>query len=564
MPSLVSPFEQFRVLMEADAGLQEKLNVPEDPAEFIVLVVDGARDHGIPLDTEAVAAMLDGWPDAVSRSPPAGWLPVRSRWHDQALWLDWAYVGSRRLREPFFEESIARCVNRPFNRLFRYATPISALEGWLRDHPPVPPAGLIFHQSRCGSTLASQMLAAMSRSVVISEAGPIDAVVQAPHARPDIEDAQHATWLRWIIGALGQPRSGEEQHCFVKLDSWHTLALPLFRHAFPGVPWIFLYRDPVEVLVSQLRQRGVHTVPGLLGPDVFGLGEPPATPVEYCARVLGRICDGALRAYRAGPGLLVNYRQLPSALWSEVLPHFGVTCSDDDRIAMAQAARHDAKRPEQLFISDTNAKRGAATDAIRAAAQTLDPLHARLEALRCARESMAAPAANIIEINSPLGMLRLRPEREADQAFRFALFCQSRPAELALLPLEPVAFEQLMRLQFKAQAVSYRSGFPNARFDIIEHDGLPVGRIVVDRSGSALRIVDQAIVPARRGRGFGTAIMQALMDKASRTGLPLRLNVASSNDAAMRLYLRLGLVPIHVEPLSIEMEWRAPATATDP
>jgi hypothetical protein len=29
----------------------------------------------------------------------------------------------------------------------------------------------------------------------------------------------------------------------------------------------------------------------------------------------------------------------------------------------------------------------------------------------------------------------------------------------------------------------------------------------------------------------------------------------------MRLYLRLGFVPIHVEPLYIEMEWQAPAVA---
>jgi ribosomal protein S18 acetylase RimI-like enzyme len=68
-------------------------------------------------------------------------------------------------------------------------------------------------------------------------------------------------------------------------------------------------------------------------------------------------------------------------------------------------------------------------------------------------------------------------------------------------------------------------------------------------------------VPSLRNRGLGTTIMKALMDEAGRVGLPVRLKVASTNDSAMRLYLRLGFVPIHTDLLHIEMEWRAPADA---
>jgi hypothetical protein len=308
---------------------------------------------------------------------------VRTRGQDQELQVDWAYVGSRRLTEPFFDESVARCLPRPFNRLFRYATPIDALGRWLHDHPGLTPSGFIFHMSRCGSTLVSQMLAAMPRSIVVSEAAPIDAVVRAAHTRPDLGEEQLAAWLRWMIGALGQPRSGGEQHYFVKLDSWHTLALPLLRRAFPSAPWIFLYRDPLEVLVSQLRRRGLHMVPGLMD-DVFGFAPGRATqpPEAHCADVLERICGGVLQHYAPGAALLVNYRQLPAALWTDVLPHFAVACSDDDHAAMAEAARYDAKRPELPFSNDTAAKRQAATDEICAAARRLDDVHARLEALR--------------------------------------------------------------------------------------------------------------------------------------------------------------------------------------
>jgi hypothetical protein len=67
-------------------------------------------------------------------------------------------------------------------------------------------------------------------------------------------------------------------------------------------------------------------------------------------------------------------------LWSAILPHFRVACSADDRAAMADAARYDAKSPDRLFTNDTAAKRDAATDQIRAAARRLDGHYSRLEA----------------------------------------------------------------------------------------------------------------------------------------------------------------------------------------
>jgi hypothetical protein len=389
MQSPSPAIDRFRALVEHDPSLQEQLYRPDDPKLFIALVVEAARNRNLGLDAAEVEAAIQAKRrvsanERGTRLPPRGWLPVRARWRDHELIVDWAYLGPRRLLEPFFEESARRCLTKPFNRLFDYSTPIDALAGWLKQHPGLPPTGFIFHMSRCGSTLVSQMLAAIPRNVVLSEASPIDAVVQAKRNRPDLGDAQHAAWLRWMIGALGQTRSGEEQHVFVKLDSWHALALPLFRRAFPTVPWIFLYRDPLEILVSQLRQRGMHMVPGLIGRDALGFeaSQSGEAPEIHCAQVLVRICDSVLRDYTPDRALLVNYQELPAALWSAVMPHFGVPCSADDRAAMAEAARYDAKSPEQPFSVDTDAKRNAATDQIRSAAQQLHGLHARLDALR--------------------------------------------------------------------------------------------------------------------------------------------------------------------------------------
>ena len=99
-------------------------------------------------------------------------------------------------------------------------------------------------------------------------------------------------------------------------------------------------------------------------------------------------------------------------------------------------------------------------------------------------------------------------------------------------------------------------GYPTARFDIIELDGRPIGRIVVDRSDTRVLIVDQAIVPELRNRGIGTAVMRAAMEDARTAGLPVRLHVASTNDPSLRLYLRLGFRPFEETPMYLELEWR--------
>jgi ribosomal protein S18 acetylase RimI-like enzyme len=167
--------------------------------------------------------------------------------------------------------------------------------------------------------------------------------------------------------------------------------------------------------------------------------------------------------------------------------------------------------------------------------------------------------ADEIAIASAHGTVLLRPERADDVAFRFELFCQSRPPEWESVQIDPEFRDRLMRHQFNAQTASYRAQFPRARFDIIELDGEAIGRIVVDRPGNLLNIVDQAIVPRLRNKGLGTTIMRSLMDEARQQAIPVRLMVSSSNDPSIRLYLRLGFVPIRSVPLYIELEWKAPA-----
>ncbi len=161
--------------------------------------------------------------------------------------------------------------------------------------------------------------------------------------------------------------------------------MPLFRRAFPTVPWVFLYRDPVEVLVSQLRMPGTQMIPGGFGPNLYGIERSygPGTAEDYYAQVLAKVTEPAVAHYSAGGSLLVNYRQLPDALFTVILPHFGVQCGEADRAAMTEAARYDAKTPGFEFEPDSGAKQRSATPTVRAAAeQWLGELYRRLEVLR--------------------------------------------------------------------------------------------------------------------------------------------------------------------------------------
>jgi hypothetical protein len=233
------------------------------------------------------------------------------------------------------------------------------------------PDGFVFHMSRCGSTLVARMLAAVPQHIVVSEAEPLDSIVQLPLLGPGLSEDRHIEALRAMIAALGRDRSGRSRRYFVKLDSWHACALPLFRRAFPETPWIFLHRDPLEVLVSQMRLRGAQTVPGVLPPHVFGFapGEEALPDVDYVARVLGRICAAVIDFWGLGGGMLVDYRELPDALLDRILPHFGMEPTADERALMQATSRRDAKAPDTQFAADSAHKRRAADDATRAAAE---------------------------------------------------------------------------------------------------------------------------------------------------------------------------------------------------
>jgi gluconate kinase len=311
------------------------------------------------------------------------WVPIRVYEEAGEPYVDWCHLGDERFIEPFFDGTIDRRMRTPFNLTFRHQTPLRSLEA--APGRRLLPRGLIFHVSRCGSTFVAQQLAALPQHRVLSEAEPIDGVLRFAAAGRDITEDERAAWLRWIVAALARPAPGEEA-LFIKHDSWHTLDMPVIRRAFPDVPCVFVYRDPLEVLVSQMTQRAIYLIPGVAGTELFGIAPQTALTMqaeEFCASVLASIY-GAMLEHARDPGvLLVNYRDLPAAMTSAVLPHFGVTLSAEERAVLATAATFCAKQPQLPFVPDSREKRNAAGTPVRSHCERLlMPLYRELEVLR--------------------------------------------------------------------------------------------------------------------------------------------------------------------------------------
>jgi len=322
-----------------------------------------------------------------------GWIPVRIAWRPSGPRVEWMLLGTERLLDPFFRQTLQKQMMKPFHQLFRRETGLEEMEAWTQAEPGAPLKGIVYHMSRCGSTLIGQQLGAIERNIVASEPAPIDDVLQLPlnhpelDQHPELDRAEQVRWLRAMAGALGQKRNGEEA-LYLKTDCWHIHDLDLMREAFPDTPWIFLYRDPVEVMVSQARIPAEWTVPAILHPQRLRMEMSDWDPREldvYRARALAKICvAGLLAVQQTDGGLLVNYNELPEAMYDRLLTHFDLR--EEDLPAMQKAALQNAKSPSACFTKDASEKQATASERLRAVvAEHLLPVYMQLEAERTAR-----------------------------------------------------------------------------------------------------------------------------------------------------------------------------------
>jgi ribosomal protein S18 acetylase RimI-like enzyme len=70
-------------------------------------------------------------------------------------------------------------------------------------------------------------------------------------------------------------------------------------------------------------------------------------------------------------------------------------------------------------------------------------------------------------------------------------------------------------------------------------NGEPAGRLYLYRQAEDWRIMDIALLPEFRNRGFGTALLDSLIAEADAAGVKVSIHVEVFNPAR-KLYQRLG------------------------
>jgi len=192
---------------------------------------------------------------------------------------------------------------------------------------------------------------------MISQGGPLQrgfwAHITDDWRKPATADLRTLARLRSLIFALTRPRVQTERRAFVKFISWNVLYLDLITKAFPGIPALFLYRSPAEVIATiktettaALLARGTRQAAFLTGRTVAETqGMDDTTYLASCyANYLDKvICADADIS-------CVNYRDLNADRFDRIVNVGLDYAADEQELALMREqfiydSKDDGRRP---------------------------------------------------------------------------------------------------------------------------------------------------------------------------------------------------------------------------
>jgi ribosomal protein S18 acetylase RimI-like enzyme len=150
--------------------------------------------------------------------------------------------------------------------------------------------------------------------------------------------------------------------------------------------------------------------------------------------------------------------------------------------------------------------------------------------------------------------LSFRPIAAADLPFLARVYASTRADELAGTPLTGAQKAAFLETQFRLQHAHYQKYYPDADWLVTMFGGEDVGRLYIERWPSQHRIIDIALLPEHRGKGFGEALLRDLLDEAAAAGKDVSIHVEKFNPA-MRLYRRLGFTAEEDKGVYDLMRW---------
>jgi len=321
-----------------------------------------------------------------------GWLPAELNANPASV--TWMQFGAVPLAQPFFEDTVLK-LRDGFPPAKEMKTGMEAILATAGQLPPVTPEALIFHISRCGSTLFSNALRLGENTIVVSEAEPITNLL-VPYAASTVAYSLdqwlplQAKLLQSLSTLFAHYRTGRKERVIIKFASWNIVSWRVVRSIWPNVPCVIFIRDPTEVMISNLT-KSIGWMKHKLHPlDSGEVAVKDMDEVEYCARIIGKLCE-------AGIDLcddhcrVVDYEHMNAATIRDAADFLGVQLPNDDRLQRILSI--DAKDPRQRrsFNEDRQQKQQRATESMRRAVlQWASEPYAQL---RVEAERVHAPSA---------------------------------------------------------------------------------------------------------------------------------------------------------------------------
>ena len=292
--------------------------------------------------------------DSVIGEALKNWIPYRLDKHEGDPQCRWLFLGNETITEPFFADTIAKCKKLSHNsQLRRCISNTAVLQEWAVYNEAIQPTAIIFHVSRCGSTLVSQLLGLNLENIVLSEVPFFDELIRLGYR----EKKDISSLLKAAISFYSKRRNEAQKRVYIKTDSWHIHFYQMFRELYPDTPFVFLYRNPVEVLRSQQKNRGMHAVPGVVEPEIFGFEIESMLKFsldEYLARVLEGYFQKIIDIVTSdSKTIAIEYRRDAVKMMQQIAAFTGAALSDNEIEIMKQRSGFHGKYPEQLFAEPT-------------------------------------------------------------------------------------------------------------------------------------------------------------------------------------------------------------------
>jgi hypothetical protein len=290
-------------------------------------------------------------PVAAGSPELAGRIPYKMIFDNGELLFRWIYIGQKKFSEPFFDETILACLSLPQNSGMPYTTVETLLEQ-AKTADAISPSAFIFHVSRCGSTLLSQMLCMDERFIVLSEVALLDEVLRLPFSHPEEKFPVDELFCA-LLQLFGKKQTGNENQLFIKTDSWHLFFFEKIRRLFPDVPALLLYRSPKEVIRSQKKKKGMHAVSGLIQPEIFGctsdqfVSVMPDDYIEIILEYYFKKCLDILAADKNATA--ISYHNGAIKMLESTLRACNISVNENVFAAMKIRTQKHSKNPSEVF-----------------------------------------------------------------------------------------------------------------------------------------------------------------------------------------------------------------------